>query len=117
MIKMVIYRVDIHSDYPVSVIAQIDLKYPLAGCVHVKKGLWNVIDLETGLSFGRYSSTLKECGPIVAERYDRVQEIKRDPKNWDGWLNFRVNAVRNMIFKDNNTKLYDHLDKYAEVSK
>lgn len=117
MIKMTIYRVDVHSDFPVPVTAQIDLRYPLAGYVHVGRRFWTTIDLETGLSYGRPAGTLKECGPIVADRYDKVQEIKKNPKNRDGWMEPRFRAVREMINKDNNIDLYNHLEKYAEVSK
>ena len=116
MTKMTIYHVIVNSDRPVPVTAQIDLRYPLAGCIHTGRGIWQVIDLETGLSFGRTSDTLKECGPVIAQLYDKVQEIKKNPKNWDGWMEPRVRAVREMIINDHNTKLYNHLGKYGEVS-
>lgn len=112
MTKMTIYHVIVNSDHPVPVTAQIDLKYPLAGCIHTGRGIWQVIDLETGLSFGRTADTLKECGSIVAQFYNKVQEIKRNPKNWDRWLRPRWRAVWDMIRDDNNTKLYNHLEKY-----
>ena len=115
MTKMTIYHVIVNSDHPVPVTANIDLKYPLAGCIHTGRGIWQVIDLETGLSFGRTSDTLKECGPVIAQLYDRVQEIKR--KNRDNWMEPRVKAVRKMIEDDNNIKLYNHLEKYGEVFK
>lgn len=115
MTKMTIYHVIVNSDRPVPVTAQIDLKYPLAGCIHTGRGIWQVIDLETGLSFGRTSDTLKECGPIVARFYDQVQEIKK--KNRDNLMGPRFEAVRKMIEEDNNIKLYNHLEKYGEVFK
>ena len=115
MTKMTIYHVIVNSDHPVPVTANIDLKYPLAGCIHTGRGIWQVIDLETGLSFGRTSDTLKECGPVIAQLYDRVQEIKR--KKRDNWMEPRVKAVRKMIEDDNNIKLYNHLEKYGEVFK
>lgn len=114
MTKMTIYHVIVNSDHPVPVTANIDLRYPLAGCIHTGRGIWQVIDLETGLSFGRTSDTLKECGPVIAQLYDRVQEIKKNPKS--GKLHQpRVEAVRKMIEEDNNIKLYNHLEKYGEV--
>lgn len=113
MTKMTIYHVIVNSDHPVPVTAQIDLKYPLAGCIHTGRGIWQVIDLETGLSFGRTSDTLKECGPIIVQLYDKVQEIKKN-KNWMG---HKVEDVRKMIEEDNNIKLYNHLEKYGEVFK
>ena len=115
MTKMTIYHVIVNSDHPVPVTAHIDLRYPLAGCIHTGRGIWQVIDLETGLSFGRTSDTLKECGPVIAQLYDKVQEIKR--KNRDNWMEPRVKAVRKMIEDDNNIKLYNHLEKYGEVFK
>ena len=117
MTKMTIYHVIAQSDDPVPVTAQIDLRYPLAGCIHTGRGIWQVLDLETGLSFGHSADTLKECGPVVAQWYDKVQEIKKNPRNWIGWLEPRVKAVRKMIDDDNNIKLYNHLDKYGEVFK
>ena len=117
MIKMTIYRADIHSDYPVPVTAQIDLRYPLAGYVHIGRRFWTTIDLETGLGYGKPAATLKECGPIVADRYDKVQEIKKNPKNRAVWMEPRFRAVREMINKDNNIDLYNHLEKYTEVYK
>ena len=117
MIKMTIYHAIVNSDHPVPVTANIDLRYPLAGCIHTGRGIWQVIDLETGLSFGRTSDTLKECGPVIAQLYDRVQEIKRNPKNWYNWMDPRVEAVRKMIEEDNNIKFYNHLEKYGEVFK
>ena len=113
MTKMTIYHVIVNSDRPVPVTANIDLRYPLAGCIHTGRGIWQVIDLETGLSFGRTSDTLKECGPIIAQLYDKVQKIKKNPK----WIDLRVEAVRKMIEDDNNIKLYNHLEKYGEVFK
>ena len=115
MTKMTIYHVIVNSEHPVPVTAQVDLRYPLAGCIHTGRGIWQVIDLETGLSFGRTSDTLKECGPIIARYYDKVQEIKRIRENWDGWIESRVKAVWMMIRDDNNIRLYNHLDKYGEV--
>lgn len=115
MTKMTIYHVIVNSDHPVPVTANIDLKYPLAGSIHTGRGIWQVIDLETGLSFGRTSDTLKECGPVIAQLYDRVQEIKK--KNRENWMDPRVEAVRKMIEEDNNIKLYNHLEKYGEVFK
>lgn len=115
MTKMTIYHVIAQSDHPVPVTAQIDLRYPLAGCIHTGRGIWQVIDLETGLSFGRTSDTLKECGPVIAQLYEKVQGIKKNPKNWDGWMEPRVRAVREMINEDNNVKLNNHLNKYGEV--
>lgn len=115
MTKITIYHVIARSDDPVPVTAQIDLRYPLAGCIHTGRGIWQVIDLETGLSFGRTADTLKECGPIIAQLYNKVQEIKRNPKNWDNWMESRVKAVWIMIRDDNNIKLYNHLEKYGEV--
>ena len=116
MTKMTIYHVTAQSDHPVPATAQIDLRYPLAGRIHPKRGIWQVIDLETGLFYERPSDTLKECGPVIAQLYDKVQEIKKNPKNWDGWMEPRVRAVREMIINDHNTKLYNHLGKYGEVS-
>lgn len=116
MTKMTVYRVIAQSKHPVPVTAQIDSRYPLAGCVHVGRNSWSVIDLETGLSYGRSSATLKECGPIVADRYDKVQEIKRNPKNWDRWIKPKIKAVREMIIEDNNITLYNHLVKYTEYT-
>lgn len=116
MTKMTIYHVIVNSDRPVPVTANIDLRYPLAGCIHTGRGIWQVIDLETGLSFGRTSDTLKECGPVVAQWYDKVQEIKRHP-NFRKLQQPRVEAVRKMIEDDNNIKLYNHLEKYGEVFK
>ena len=113
MTKMTIYHVIVNSDYPVPVTAQIDLRYPLAGCIHTGRGIWQVIDLETGLSFGRTSDTLKECSSVIAHLYDKVQEIKK--KNRENWMDPRVEAVRKMIEDDNNIKLYNHLEKYGEV--
>lgn len=115
MTKMTIYHVIVNSDHPVPVTAQIDLRYPLAGCIHTGRGIWQVIDLETGLSFGRTSDTLKECGPVIAQLYDKVQEIKK--KNLERWIDPRVKAVRKMIEDDNNITLYSHLEKYGEVFK
>lgn len=117
MTKMTIYHVIVNSDHPVPVTANIDLRYPLAGCIHTGRGIWQVIDLETGLSFGRTSDTLKECGPVIAQLYDKVQGIKKNPKNRDNWIESRVEAVRKMIEEDNNIKLYNHLEKYGEVFK
>lgn len=117
MTKMTIYHVIVNSDHPVPVTAQIDLRYPLAGCIHTGRGIWQVIDLETGLSFGRTSDTLKECGPIIAQLYDKVQKIKNPKSNWWNRMDSRVEAVRKMIEEDNNIKLYNHLEKYGEVFK
>lgn len=113
MTKMTIYHAIVNSDHPVPVTAHIDLRYPLAGCIHTGRGIWQVIDLESGLSFGRTSDTLKECGPVIAQLYDKVQEIKK--KNRENWMDPRVEAVRKMIREDNNIKLYNHLEKYGEV--
>ncbi len=115
MTKMTIYYVNSRADHLVSATAHIDLRYPLAGCIHPGRGIWQVIDLETGLFYGRPSDTLKECGPVIAKLYDEVQTIKRNPKNWDGWMEPRVRAVREMINEDNNVKLNNHLNKYGEV--
>lgn len=113
MIKMTIYHTVTDSDHPVPETAHINLTYPLAGCVHVGR-VWIVIDIETGLSYGGTSPTLKECGPCIMKLYDQVQELKRDQTRWYKWYGSRARAVNKMIMEENNTELYNHLYKYAE---